>query len=115
MVAPYGLYYEMIILAFPVAVLAQRAVQRGWMPFEQATIALMYIGPMAMPGSREPNAVSWGFPIALLIAAGVLRRIEKDHPGTFGFRRFPVYAAKIERAYRRLSAPQAQTTAPPAG
>ncbi len=115
MVAPYGLYYEMIILAFPVAVLAQRAVQRGWMPFEQATIALMYIGPMAMPGSREPNAVSWGFPIALLIAAGVMRRIEKDHPGTFGFRRFPVFAAKIGRAYRQLRAPQAQTTAPPAG
>ena len=91
-VAPYGYYYEMIILALPVAILAKRALEQGWLQWEQGAIAMMYIGPMMMPGTETRIGFSFGFPCAVLIAAGVIRRIEHDYPGTFGhfFSRFSV-------------------------
>ena len=82
-VAPYGYYYEMIILALPVAILAKRGLDQGWMKYEPALVALMVGLPMAMPGANAGVGFSWGFPTVLLIAAGVLRRIAHDHPAVF--------------------------------
>ncbi|MEL7486610.1 MAG: hypothetical protein AAGJ87_05245, partial [Pseudomonadota bacterium] len=81
-VAPYGYYYEMIILALPVAVLAKRGLESGWLKWEPATIAVMFALPMAMPGTAAAAGVSWGFPAIVLIAAGVSRRIVHEYPQT---------------------------------
>ncbi len=87
-VAPYAYYYEMIILAFPVAVLAKRGLEKGWLRFEEISLALMFIGPMMMPGKGQEAGVSFGFLCVALVAAGVFRRIEHDYPGTLtSFRR----------------------------
>jgi len=82
-VAPYGYYYELIILALPVAVLAKRGLQNGWMRWEEATIALMFILPMMLPGEQTKIGLGFGFICVAVIAAGVVRRIEHDYPGTF--------------------------------
>lgn len=87
-VAPYGYYYEMIILAFPVAVLAKRGLDNGWLRFEEVSLALMFIGPIMMPGQEQRVGVSYGFLCVATIIAGVFRRIEHEYPGTFIPERF---------------------------
>ncbi|MEL7489792.1 MAG: glycosyltransferase family 87 protein [Pseudomonadota bacterium] len=93
-VAPYGYYYEMIILAFPIAILAKRGLENGWLRFEEISLALMFIGPMMMPGQEKRVGVSVGFLCVALVAASVFRRIEHDYPGTLTSFRRPSATAK---------------------
>ncbi len=79
--APYGFYYELTILALPVAVLARRGLERGWPPLEQPLLAVLFLAPMLIPTTDPVFGVTYGFPYVALLAAAVLRRVELDHPG----------------------------------
>ncbi len=86
--APYGYYYELIILALPVALIAQRAVETGWLKGEQTWAALAFIAPMALPGTAPFAPIAYGFPCVVLIGAGVARRALYETPAIIdGFRR----------------------------
>lgn len=81
--APYGFYYELIILALPLALIAQRAAQTGWLKGEQAFLALAFIAPMTLPGAFALPAfgsIGYGFLYILFVAAGVMRRILYETP-----------------------------------
>lgn len=84
-VAPYGFYYELIILALPIALIAKRAIETGWLPGEKAGLGLIYILPMFLPGEARSAGFSLGFLIVCLVAACVLRRIAHDAPQVFKF------------------------------
>ena len=99
-VAPYGYYYEMIILALPVALLAKRGLERGWLRFEPVMVTAMVLLPIAMPGQDTGVGLSWGFPCVLLIAAGILRRIDHDHADVFA----PIRRMAARVATRRANA-----------
>lgn len=83
--APYGFYYELIVLALPMALLVKRAMRRGFFPFEQIAIAIVYAAPLYLPGDRVREGASLGFAIVLLAALCVFRRIEHEAPETFRF------------------------------
>lgn len=85
LVAPYGFYYEMIVLALPIAILAKRGLARGWLPFEQAALTLAIALPLFLPGDAHRAGVSLGLPVILLVAANVVRRVAHDYPDTFRF------------------------------
>lgn len=85
LVAPYGFYYEMIVLALPVAILAKRGLTRGWLPFEQAALTLAIALPLYLPGDAHKLGVSFGLLVILIVAASVVRRVQHDHPHTFRF------------------------------
>ena len=82
-VAPYGFYYELIILALPAALLARRAIENGWLRYEQIALGAIFILPMFLPGSSRKVGVSVGILVVALVAASVIRRINHDYPGTF--------------------------------
>ena len=82
-VAPYSYYYEAIILALPVAILAKRGLEDGWLQWEEATIVAMFILPMSMPGQGSRVGLSFGVWCAAIVAIGVIRRIEHQYPGVF--------------------------------
>lgn len=83
--APYGFYYELIVLAFPMALIVKRAMRSGWLPFEQIAIAIVYAAPLYLPGERLREGASLGFAIVILAALCVFRRIEFEAPATFRF------------------------------
>jgi hypothetical protein len=83
--APYGFYYELIVLALPMALVVKRALRNGWLPFEQATVALVYMAPLYLPGDRVRTGLSLGFAIVVVAALCVLRRIAHEAPETFRF------------------------------
>jgi hypothetical protein len=85
LVAPYGFYYEMIVLALPIAILAKRGLARGWLPFEQAALTLAAALPLFLPGDAHRAGVSLGLFVILIIAASVVRRVAHDYPATFRF------------------------------
>lgn len=83
--APYGFYYELIVLALPMALLVKRAMKTGWLPFEQISISLVFAAPLALPGDPVREGFSVGFVIVLLAAFCVFRRIAHEAPATFRF------------------------------
>lgn len=83
--APYGFYYEMIILALPVALLARRGLNRGWLRYEQLALTLAVCLPLFLPGDPRKSGLSLGLFVVVLVAASVVRRIAHDYPGTFRF------------------------------
>jgi hypothetical protein len=82
---PYGYYYELVILALPVALIARRAMERGFLPFEKPMLALAYITPLFLPGEPKKSGLSLGLFIVLLILALVFRRIAHERPAAFRF------------------------------
>lgn len=83
LVAPYGYYYEMVLLAPAVVILAQRAVANGFLKYEQYALIACYIFPMAMPAPEGRPGIGYGLLCVLLILGCVLRRINHDHPHVF--------------------------------
>lgn len=79
-VAPYGFYYELVLLSAPVAILAKRAIEKGWLRYEQATLAALTLLPMTLPGETARTGLSWGFLVVLCVAAFVFRRIVAEEP-----------------------------------
>lgn len=69
---PYAFYYEIVILAPAMALIAKRAAETGWLPYEKLTLIAAWILPLLMPGGAEipnlPNSAIGAF-LAFLIAA----------------------------------------------
>lgn len=72
---PYGYYYEFVILAFPLAVVARRALEEGWLQYEQWIVAALFIAPLWLPGETRHYGLSYAFLIVLAVLACVLRRL----------------------------------------
>lgn len=86
-VAPYGYFYELIILALPVALMAKRGLELGWARHEQALVTLAFLLPLMLPGTSRQLGVSWGLIVIVTVAALVIRRIAHERPGTFRLRK----------------------------
>jgi hypothetical protein len=69
---PYAFYYEIVIMAPAMLLIARRAVETGWMPFEKLTLIAVWFLPLLMPGAAEipsiPNCAIGAF-LAFAIAA----------------------------------------------
>lgn len=85
--APYAYYYEMVILALPLALVAKRGLEQGWIRREQVLITAAFLLTMLMPGQAQKMGVSWGLITVLIVAAAVIRRIAHEHPQTFRLRK----------------------------
>lgn len=83
--APYGYYYELIILALPVALIAKRAHDRGWLPYEQLSMVGAFLLPLMIPGESRRLGVSFGFVLVLLVFGIVARRVAHECPGALPF------------------------------
>jgi hypothetical protein len=69
---PYAFYYEIIIMAPAMMLIARRAVETGWLRYERLTLIAVWILPLLMPGSSSVPAsltCSIGAFLAFLIAA----------------------------------------------
>lgn len=86
-VAPYGYFYELIVLALAVALMAKRGLELGWARHEQALVTLAFLLPMMLPGKSSQTGVSWGLIVIVAVAALVIRRIAHEQPGTFSLRK----------------------------
>jgi hypothetical protein len=81
--APYGYYYELIILAAPMALLARRAAANGWLPGEPHLLALVFFLPLFLPGAPIREGFTLGPVVVILAAACALRRIGAEAPEIF--------------------------------
>ncbi len=78
LVAPYGFYYELIILGFPVAIVVMRALETGWLRYERWMLAGVWALSVSTPMFAETRqGISTGFLIVLLVFALVMRRTFK--------------------------------------
>jgi Glycosyltransferase family 87 len=94
MAAPYGYYYELIILTFPGAVIVMRGLERGWLKYERPAIALAYSLPaFATTFSEYRHGLSLGFIVTLIIFGLVLRRAMHETPGLFSLKPGPIKQA----------------------
>jgi hypothetical protein len=85
LVAPYGYYYELIVLALPAAIIARRGLATGWLPFEPQALVAAFALPLMLPGEPGGLAASVGLLVVLTIAASVARRIAHESPTAFRF------------------------------
>ena len=82
--APYGFHYELIILAFPCAIVAMRAIATGWLKHEK----LLLSGAWVMPGAATAfsdlrQGLAVGFITVLIVFVMTARRIHAEHPALF--------------------------------
>jgi len=71
---PFLGQYDLVIFAVPGAWLVSEATRTHWLPYERATLALLYVAPLAIFAGM-PNGIPLA-PVALtLLALLVLRRI----------------------------------------
>ena len=86
-VAPYGYYYEAIILAVPAALVARRGLATGWLRYEQLALVAAFILPLMTPGEPRRIGVAYGFFVSAWIFALVARRIAHEHPDVLSIAR----------------------------
>ncbi len=73
--APYGFYYELIILGFPVAVVVTRAMKTGWLKYEQWMLAAVWALSVSTPMFADTrHGLSTGFLIVALVFVLTVRR-----------------------------------------
>ena len=85
LVAPYGYYYEMIIVAPAVVILSQRAVANGFLKYEEYFLIGCFIFPMSLPAPEARPGVGVGLLCVLLVLGCVLRRVNHEYPEVFAF------------------------------
>lgn len=69
---PYAFYYEIVVMAPAMLLIARRAATTGWLRFEKITLIAAWIAPLMMPGESVvpgPPICSVGAFLAFLIAA----------------------------------------------
>jgi hypothetical protein len=76
---PYLGQYDIVIFAVPGAWIASEAIRTNWLPYERATLALLYLAPLAITAGMA-NGVPLA-PLALMmLALLVLRRaLRRNH------------------------------------
>ena len=50
---PYAFYYEFVIMAPAMLLIARRAAGTGWLPYERISLVAVWAAPLMMPGLRE--------------------------------------------------------------
>ena len=75
LIAPYGFYYEMTIALPALFIVARRGHQTGWLPFEQALVALLLLTSLILPGPEIRHGLSFGFGYMLTITLLTFRRL----------------------------------------
>lgn len=69
---PYAFYYEIVIMAPAMLLIARRAARTGWLKYEKITLIAAWITPLMMPGRDEIPGLpvcSVGAIFAFLVAA----------------------------------------------
>lgn len=69
---PYAFYYELTIMAPAMLLIAKRAVEAGWLPYEKLSLVAVWILPLLMPAGEGIPGVpvsSLGAALAFVIAA----------------------------------------------
>ncbi len=88
MAAPYGFYYELIILALPGAVIVMRGLERGWLAYERPLLGAAYILPLLVSTMADfRQGVSPGFIAVLIIFGLTVRRVAHEAPDLFRLKR----------------------------
>ncbi|MEO1136974.1 MAG: glycosyltransferase family 87 protein [Pseudomonadota bacterium] len=73
LVAPYAYYYELVIMAAPIALLALQSAKDGWRPFDHLVLAALFIAPLFMPGDSGREGFNIAFPVTVLAVVFILR------------------------------------------
>lgn len=96
---PFLLDYDLLLLAVPLAWMVRQGLDRGFLPYERASLAAAYVLPLL----ARTVAGSLGLPVAPLVLLGlhlaVLRRVRS------GFERAPVLAGWAVPMLRRPAPP----------
>ena len=79
LVAPYAYYYELVIIAAPVALLAMDAARDGWRRHDHLLLAGMFLLPMLLPGEPTQTGFNMAFVVTVLAFVFVLRRLQPRH------------------------------------
>ncbi|WP_411816859.1 glycosyltransferase family 87 protein [Hyphococcus sp. DH-69] len=74
-VAPYAYYYELIIIAVPLALLAKDENGR---PFDHLILAALFLLPMLLPGDPRQMGINYCLIVVSIAAFFILRRIKTD-------------------------------------
>ena len=74
-VSPYLFYYELVILAAPVALLALQMRDKGWRPHDQLILGALFLMPLFVPGDPRQAGFNLGFAVTTLAFIVVLRRM----------------------------------------
>ncbi len=78
-VSPYLFYYELVILAAPIALLALQALEKGWRPHDQLWLAALFLAPLFIPGDPRLLGFNLGFAVTAVAFIFVLRQM-RLHP-----------------------------------
>lgn len=73
--APYAYYYELVIMAVPLALLALQSAREGWRPFDHLILAALFLIPLILPGEPAKTGFNLAFAVTVLAFVFVLRRM----------------------------------------
>jgi hypothetical protein len=76
LLAPYAYYYELVIMAVPLALLAMQSAREGWRPYEQLILAPLFLIPLVLPGDPIKAGFNLSFVVTVLAFVFVLRRFK---------------------------------------
>lgn len=77
-VSPYLFYYELVILAAPVALLGLQACEKGWRPHDQLILGALFLTPLFVPGDPRQAGFNIGFVVTALAFIFVLRQMRRQ-------------------------------------
>lgn len=77
LVAPYAYYYELTIMVIPLALLALKAADEGWRPFDHLMLLGIFLIPLILPGDPQRTGFNLSVLVTLLAVAFVARRAPK--------------------------------------
>lgn len=80
--SPYGFYYDLIMLALPLAMVAEHAVRTGWLSHERWMVVAAVISPLSV-NQFFSGEVSISFATVLLVFVVTMRRIRHEVPEIF--------------------------------
>jgi hypothetical protein len=76
LVAPYAYYYELVIIAAPLALLAMEASRSGWRRHDHLILAALFLVPMLLPWPAAQQGFNLAFVVSALAFVFVLRRVK---------------------------------------
>lgn len=75
LVAPYAYYYELVIIAAPLALLAVESARDGWRRHDHLMLAALFLIPMLLPGAAAQQGFNLSFVVTALAFVFVVRRV----------------------------------------
>lgn len=80
LVAPYVYYYDLVIVAPPVALLAMASAREGWRRRDHLILAGLFLLPMLLPGEPAGKGFNLSFAAMGLSIVFILRQLKPRHP-----------------------------------